>query len=142
MGLLDGLFGTDAADDATADDQEQRQFAILMNAGPDQGATANNGFGYAIDLDDAGHDVRLFLDGTATRWPAEFTENPDRPFNHKWNTIQARGLLVGACGYCADAFGQTESIERANVDLLSGSGEHAPSVSELAEGGYELVTIG
>jgi len=141
MGLLDGLFG-DGTTDETAVDDDERKFAILLNAGPDQAATANNAFGYAIDLDDAGHDVGIFLDGKATTWPGEFTENPDRPFNHKWSTIQARGLIVGACGACADAFGGTGSVERANVDLLSGSGEHAPSVSELADRGYELVTIG
>lgn len=140
MGLFDGPFDGDSTDGD--DTHDQRRFAILLNAGPEQGATANNGFGYAIELDDAGHEVQVFLDGKATRWPGKFSEDPDRPFHHKWGTIRSRGLLTGACGYCANAFDQTDSIERANVDLLSDGGAHAPSVAELADDGYELVTIG
>lgn len=142
MGLLESIFGTTENSPTEEDKEEIRKFAILMNAGPEQFASASNGFGYAIDLDDAGHEVQLFLDGKATQWPAKFTADPDRPFSHKWNTIQSRGLLVGACGYCANAFDAAESCERANVELLSGTGEHAPSVSELAAGGYELLNIG
>jgi len=140
MGFLDGLFAGDSTEHD--DGPQHRRFAILLNAGPERGATANNGFGYAVELDDAGHEVQVFLDGKATRWPSAFSDEPDRPFNHTWGTLRSRGLLAGACGYCANAFDQTDSIERANVDLLSDSGAHAPSVAELADEGYELVTIG
>lgn len=146
MGLLNAILGaTDdqSAAERTSDDADGRgKYAVLLNAGPERGPTASNAFGYAIELDDAGHDVQLYLDGKATKWTTAFAEDPDRPFAHKWRTIQARGLLAGACGYCADAFGATESAERANVDLLSDSGQHAPSVGELAADGYELLTIG
>jgi hypothetical protein len=140
MGFLDGLFGADGREQD--DGPERRRSAILINAGLAQGATANNAFGYALELDEAGHQVQVFLDGKATRWPGAFSDDPDRPFNHNWGTLRSRGLLAGACGYCADAFDQTESVERANIGLLSDSGAHAPSVGELAEEGYELVTIG
>lgn len=140
MGFLNSILGqTDEQPAADAD--EAGKYAILLNAGPEDGSTANNAFGYAIELDDAGHDVELFLDGTATKWATEFAEDPDRPFSHRWRTIQSRGLLAGACGYCADAFDATDSCKRANVDLLSDSGQHAPSVGELADRGYELLTI-
>jgi len=142
MGLLDSLTGSEGSEQQGSQDPDRKRYAVLLNAGPERGITANNGLGYAIELDDAGHEVEIFLDGKATQWPNEFIENPDRPFNYRWNTIQSRGLLAGACGYCADALDQTESVERANVDLLSDSGSHAPSVAELADEGYELVTIG
>jgi len=61
------------------------------------------GFNYAIEFDDAGYEVQVFVDGRATKWPAEFAENPDWPFNHDWEQIENRGLLAGACGYCANA---------------------------------------
>jgi sulfur relay (sulfurtransferase) complex TusBCD TusD component (DsrE family) len=141
MGLLNDIFGTETAE-STDETDETRTYAILLNAGPDNGPTASNAFGYAIELDDAGHDVELYLDGEATKWTTAFTEDPDRPFAHKWRTIQSRGLLTGACGYCADAFDATDAARRANVSLLSDSGEHAPAVGTLATEGYELLTIG
>jgi hypothetical protein len=51
-------------------------------------------------------------------------------------------LLAGACGYCANAFDAAEACERSGVPLLSDSGEHAPAVAQLANEGYELLTIG
>lgn len=52
-----------------------------------------------------------------------------------------RGLIGGACSYCANAFGGTEGVESAGVELL-GEGEHAPDVGELVTNGTELLTIG
>lgn len=42
---------------------------------------AGNDFNYALELDAAGADLQLSLDGPATKWPAEFVENPARPFD-------------------------------------------------------------
>lgn len=52
-----------------------------------------------------------------------------------------RGLIGGACSYCANAFGGTEGVESAGVELL-GEGEHAPDIGELVTNGTELLTIG
>jgi len=100
------------------------------------------GFNYAIEFDDAGYEVQVFVDGRATKWPAEFAENPDWPFNHDWEQIENRGLLAGACGYCANAFDVAEACEESGIDLLSDTTEHAPAVASLADEGYEMLTIG
>ncbi|PSQ16517.1 hypothetical protein BRD00_11040 [Halobacteriales archaeon QS_8_69_26] len=137
MGLLDSLF-----DGGTGDDDGSKRYAVLMNAGPEDFAKAGNGFQYAIELDEAGYDVELFLDGKATQWPAEFAEDPDRPFGHHWSRLQSRGILTGACGYCANAFDADEACRLEDVELLSGADEHAPAVARLADEGYELLTVG
>ncbi|WP_440991222.1 DsrE family protein [Haloarchaeobius baliensis] len=156
MGLLDSLLGggetTD--DDATADggttaDQMTAgrdgdgtgKYAILLNAGPDDFAAAGNGFQYAIELDEAGYEVDVFLDGVATKWPAEFAADPGRPFSRNWKLLEQRGLLAGACGYCANAFDSKEACEASGVALLSDSDEHAPALAKLADEGYEILTI-
>jgi hypothetical protein len=157
MGLLDSLFGAGATtgDDETESDggtttghhttrddgPSGTKYAILMNAGPDDFAAAGNGFQYAIELDDAGYEVDVFLDGVATKWPAEFAEDPGRPFSRNWKLIEQRGLLAGACGYCANAFDSKEACEASGVMLLSDSDEHAPAVARLADEGYEILTI-
>lgn len=139
MGLLDAFSGG-SGEPSTG--SEQRKYAILLNAGPDETPAAGNGFNYAVEFDDAGYEVQLFLDGEATKWPAEFAENPDRPFAHDWEQIRERGLLAGACGYCANAFDVAEACERSGIDLLSDKTEHAPAVATLADEGYEMLTVG
>ncbi len=136
MGLLN-VFAGGSADTVTED-----RYAILLSAGPDNAPAANNGFNYALEFDDAGYEVQVFLDGQATKWPETFEENPDRPFSYDWEQIEQRGLLAGACGYCANAFDVVEACERSGIDLLSDETEHAPSVADLADEGYEMLTIG
>jgi len=136
MGLLDGIFGDGEADD------DPDKYAIIMNAGPENFAAAGNGFQYAVELDDAGYHVELFLDGKASKWPAEFADDPNRPFNHQWRRLRSRDIVAGACGYCANAFDATDAYEESDMDLLSDANSHAPSVGELAAEGYEILTVG
>jgi predicted peroxiredoxin len=138
MGLLGSVFGT--SDTTTGESTES--YAVLLNAGPSDTPTAGNGFNYALELDRAGYDVQLFLDGEGTRWPAEFAEKPDRPFSTEWGRIQERGLLAGACGYCANAFDVADACESSGIELLSDADEHAPAVAQLAAQDYEMLTVG
>lgn len=142
MGVIDAILGgsgNSANDEAT---DEKPKYAILLNAGPDDTPAAGNAFNYAFELDEAGYEVQLFLDGEATKWPAEFADEPDRPFSYDWERIEERGLLAGACGYCANAFDVAEACELADIQLLSDADEHAPAVPKLAAEGYEMLTIG
>jgi hypothetical protein len=142
MGVLEGLFGRSGGVSDGTDSPSEQKYAILLNAGPDRTPVAGNGFNYALEFDDAGYEVQLFLDGKATKWPAAFTDDPDRPFNRDWEKIQQRGLLAGACGYCANAFDVADACENSGIDLLSDKTEHAPAVATLAKEGYEMVTVG
>jgi len=140
MGIFQSIIG--GRDDSKVEAEQHGQYAILLNAGPDRPAVAGNGFNYAIELASAGHDVQLFLDGKATKWPAAFASDPDRPFSHEWEQVQTLGLLTGACGYCASAFDATDAYDDSDINLLSEGTDHAPAVADLATDGYELVTIG
>ena len=143
MGLLSGVFGGGTDDSSTSGvGQTEQRYAILLNAGPEDTPTAGNAFNYALEFDDAGHPVQLFLDGKATKWPAEFADNPDRPFSHDWEAVEERGLLAGACGFCANAFDVAEACEDSGIDLLSDQTEHAPAVATLAEADYQILTVG
>lgn len=118
-----------------------KRFAVLMNASTDDVGPTANGLEYAIDLDDAGHDVEVYLDGAATRWAGELESEPDHPVAEHFEQAKSRGLVAGACGHCADAFGATEGIEARGIELLSEPGEHGPDVGELAND-RDLLTIG
>lgn len=118
------------------------KYAILLNTSTDDVGPTANGFEYAIDLDRGGHDVDLFFDGVATRWPGQLVEKPDHPINKFFEEAEERGLVAGACGFCADSFGGAEGCEKAGVEILGSPDEHAPKPSELIDEGYELLTVG
>lgn len=118
------------------------KYALLLNASTDDVGPAANGLEYAIDLDDAGHDVEVFFDGEATQWPGTLEAKPDHPVNEYFEEIDDRDLVGGACGFCANAFDAVEGCEEAGIELLGGPDEHGPDVGELTESGYELLTVG
>ncbi len=142
MGLLSAVLGRNADTQTTTAESTENSYAVLLNAGPSDTPTAGNGFNYALELDAAGYEVQLFLDGEGTKWPAEFGENPDRPFSTEWERIQERALLAGACGYCANAFDVADACEASGIELLSDADEHAPAIAQLASQDYEILTVG
>lgn len=126
------------------------KYAFLINSPPgDPGPVANN-LEYARDLDEAGHDVVVFFDGQGTQWIPEAEENPDGVVNDYYAEAKKRGLIDGACGYCANFFEIDDEIEAAGIALdggpesgAEGPGDHhGPDVAALVEQGYELINVG
>lgn len=118
------------------------RYALMLNASTDDVGPTANGLEYALDLDGAGHEVEVFFDGEATRWPGTLEEKPNHPVNEYFEEADERGLIGGACGFCANAFDGAEGCEAAGVELLGSSDQHAPNVGELVNDEYELLTVG
>jgi hypothetical protein len=117
------------------------RFAVLLNTSTDEVGQTANGLEYALDLDESGKEVEVFFDGSATQWPGELAANPEHPVNGAFQEARERGLLAGACSACAGAFETEAELEEAGIELL-GDGDHGPSVGELADEGFDLLTIG
>lgn len=118
------------------------KYAVMLNADTDSVGPATNGLKYAIELDEAGHQVRVFFDGSATEWIALLTEEGDHPVRKFYEQARERGLLGGACGYCANAFGVYDEVNETGIELVGEHGSHGPDVGELVADGYELLTVG
>lgn len=118
------------------------RYALMLNAGPEEVGTAGNGFQYALKLDDHDHDVSVYLDGVATRWPGKLQSRSGHPVNEYFSELQDRGLVEGACRFCANAFDGTRGCEEAGVELLGDGDGHGPDVGRLASDGHQLLTIG
>jgi predicted peroxiredoxin len=118
------------------------KYAVVVTAGPDDAASAVNGLEYARSLAEGGHEVEVFLDGEATKWPEMVSTQVDHPLRESLDSLRERELVRG-CAYCADVFGATEGCEDAGITLHGTAGEeHAPDVGRLASEGYELLTVG
>lgn len=117
------------------------RYAILLNASIDAVGHTANGLETALDLDKGGNDVKVYLDGAATKWAAQLEANPDNAVVGYFEQAEERGLIAGACGHCTGAFGATEGIEVRGIDVVGEGGDHGPDISGLAET-HELLTIG
>lgn len=117
------------------------KFAVLLNTSTDEVGQTVNGLEYALDLDESGNEVEVFLDGSATEWPGAISAASDHPVNEAITEARERGLLAGACNACAQSFEATADLTAADFELL-GDGDHGPSVGELNAEGYDLLTIG
>lgn len=118
------------------------RYAIMLNGSTDDIGPTANGLQYALDLDESGHDVAVYFDGVATRWPGTLAAKADHPVNKYFQEAESRGLIAGACGYCANAFDGIEGVEAAGIDVLGGDDGHGPHLGEVVADGYEVLTVG
>lgn len=118
------------------------RYAVLLNASTDDIGPMANGLEYALELDEHGHHVEVYLDGIATQWPGTLADHPDHPVNKYFSEAMELGIIEGACGYCAHAFDAADGVAAADIPLLGGEEHHAPDVGALANDGYEFLTVG
>jgi hypothetical protein len=78
-------------------------------------------------------DVRLYFDGTGTKWPAELAKG-DHIAHKLYESVTGR--VAGACSFCAAAFGATESIKNARIQLVDEFDDHISVKKLLSEGFY------
>lgn len=91
----------------------------------------------AQELKGAKDEVRLVFNGAGTEGLATLADP-----NHKAHALllAVRDRILGACAYCARAFGVKEALETAGFPFLSEYRDH-PSLRNLLEEGYTLVTF-
>ena len=96
-----------------------------------------NALAAAGEYDKAGDEVRIVFTGTGTKWPTSL-EKSDHPAHGLY--VAVRGLVDGACGFCANAFGQTEAMKQYSITLLADSGPFM-SYRQYTEAGYQILTF-
>lgn len=114
--------------------------ALLILAGTEARADLGrvvNALQIARELDEAGDKVILIFDGAGTQWIPTLADK-----EHKYHGLfeQTRGLVAGACSYCAGVYGVKDAIEETEVELLDEFAGH-PSVRKLMSQGYQILTF-
>lgn len=89
------------------------------------------------ELKQAGDDVRLYFDGTGTKWIGELSKK-----SHKANPLyeSVRDKVFGACTFCATAFGAKESVQQCNIQLIEEFEQHI-SVKELLSNEFHIMNF-
>ena len=96
-----------------------------------------NGLMAAKEFKDAKDDVQVIFSGAGTKWIGEIA-SPEHKLNGIYNELQ--DSIVGACSFCAGAFGVSDKVKGLGVDLLEEYGANM-SFRCLAQNGYQVITF-
>jgi hypothetical protein len=111
---------------------------VFADANTDEGlGRVVNAMVAVKELKEAGGDVRLYFDGTGTRWIGELSRK-----GHKANSLyeSVKDRVSGACLFCATAFGAKESVHGCQVELVDEFEQHF-SVKKLLLDGFQIMNF-
>lgn len=111
---------------------------VIADSNTDEGlGRVVNALAAAGEYNKAGDEVRIVFTGTGTKWPTSL-EKPDHPAHGLYEA--SKSLVDGACGFCANAFGQTEAMKNYSIKLLADSGPFM-SYRQFTEAGYQILVF-
>lgn len=93
----------------------------------------------AKDLHDAGVQVRLIIEGSATARVKSLVQ-PEQPFHGLYVQIRDAGLIDGVCKACGAKMGSLEAAQAQGLRLLDEMAGH-PSMGRYLAEGYEIITF-
>ena len=92
-----------------------------------------------IDLKEKGHDVRIILEGSATKLVSDMAQERS-PLFRLYRKAKEQGLFEGACKACSTKLNVAEAVQQEELPLLGDMSGH-PSMSHYLKEGYEIITF-
>ncbi len=93
----------------------------------------------ALDLDEKGHEVRIVMEGAATKLVPDLARD-GHPLHSFYVKAKEKQLLDGACRACSVKMKTDAAAEKQGLVLLDDMSGH-PSMSRYMERGYEIITF-
>ncbi|MCF7937203.1 MAG: DsrE family protein [Spirochaetales bacterium] len=97
---------------------------VLLNAG---------------DMAKKGWDVKIVIEGTATRQIKELSD-PSKPFAKLYQQVKESGLIDCVCKACSTQTGSLESAREQGLPICDTMSGH-PAISEYIDDGYQVLTF-
>ena len=93
----------------------------------------------AMDMNDKGYEVKIVIEGSATRLVPELgtEKNPLFPLYKK---VKSLDLIEGACKACSSKMGTLEAVKAEGLSLLDDMSGH-PGMARYREQGFEVITF-
>ncbi len=93
----------------------------------------------ALDMHERRFDVKIILEGAATRQIAELAD-PEARFADLYNRAKQEGLIAEVCQACAK---QMDALDAARAQSLPLNAEMAghPPLAPYVENGYQVITF-
>jgi len=107
---------------------------------------------WGLDLKSKGHDVKIVLEGPATRHLAFMNPQNTSDLAQQFRAAHAAGLIVGACqaaavgcacgGPCAQGEGEplTQIAEQSRIPMLAEVHGHA-GITDFVDQGYQIIVF-
>ncbi len=92
-----------------------------------------------LDLHEKGYDVRLIIEGQATKLITELNK-PECPFHKAYKKLIEKGILDCICKACAAKMGTLEEAEKQGL-TISGDMMGHPSMVQYIAQGYEIISL-
>ena len=92
-----------------------------------------------IDLNENGYDVKIIIEGTATKQVKELSD-AEKPFAKLYKKVIELGLIDCVCKACAAKTGSLDAVIEQNLPLCDEMTGH-PSIRRYSELGYEIITF-
>lgn len=93
----------------------------------------------ALDLHRHGHQVRLVVEGTATKLAPQFGAGYG-PFGGLFDQVRQASLLAGLCRACAAKSATLEEAERLGLPILDDMSGHA-GMAPFIQQGFDIITF-
>lgn len=93
----------------------------------------------ALDMKARGLEVRLVIEGAATRLIGEL-HDPQRPFHGLYRQVREQSLVDCVCQACASKTGSLEEARRQGLPLCAEMAGH-PSLGRYLEAGWEVISF-
>jgi hypothetical protein len=93
----------------------------------------------AIDMNDKGYDVKIIVEGSATKLIPELAKDT-HPMYRLYEKAKGLDLIDGACKACSNKMGTLEAAKAQGLRLLDEMSGH-PSIARYREEGFEVITF-
>ncbi|MBN1389587.1 MAG: DsrE family protein [Candidatus Thermoplasmatota archaeon] len=90
-----------------------------------------------LDMHDRGYDVRLVIEGAATKLVASMSV-PDDPLHGLYTQVKDKGLVHCVCNACASKMGTLASANEQGLPVGGPMMGH-PSMAEYRDEGYDIL---
>lgn len=94
---------------------------------------------YALDFKARGDEVKIVMEGSATRLIRELNE-PSAPFHALYREVVGSGLIGAVCQACSAKMGALDSAREQGL-TIDGTLKGHPSLAEDRCQGYEILTF-
>ena len=93
----------------------------------------------ALDLDKKGFEVKVIVEGSATKLAEQF-ENKENPFFKLYQELKDSGLIDCFCKACCNKMGSLDEVEKLGFPLCDELMGH-PSMASYIKKGFTIITF-
>jgi hypothetical protein len=93
----------------------------------------------AIDMNERGFDVKVVIEGSATKLVPELAKKGNPMFT-LYDKARSLDLIEGACKACSNKMGVLEAVKKEGIELMDEMSGH-PSIGNYREKGFDVFTF-